>query len=251
MASCPITSWQTDGKTMATVTDFIFGDSKITVAGDCSHEIKRHLLLGRKTMTNLDCILKSKHITLPTKGHLVKVMIFPVVMFGCESWIIKKAEHRRINAFELWCWKSLLRVSWTARRSNQSILKDINEDLFCIVLCILATSSYLLLLWGPYHFCPLLFFISDLMLGKIDGGRRRGWQRIRRLNGITDSVDRSLSRLREMVMDGEAWRAAVHGVAKSQTRLSQTELNWTVSGKTCLKFKTINWKMTKLNKREV
>ena len=126
MASGPITSWQTDGEKVETVADFIFGGSKITADGDCSHEIKRHLLLGRKVMTNLDSILKSRDITLSTKVHLVKAMVFPVVMYGCESWTIKKAEHRRINAFELWCWRRLLRVAWTARRSNQSILKEIS-----------------------------------------------------------------------------------------------------------------------------
>ena len=126
MASCPITSWQIDGETMETESDFIFLGSKITEDGDCSHEIKSSLLLGRKVMTNLDSILKSRDITLPTKVHLVKVMIFPVVMYGCESWTTEKAEQQRIDAFELWCWRRLLRVSWTARRSNQSILKEIS-----------------------------------------------------------------------------------------------------------------------------
>ena len=126
MASSPITSWQIDGETVETVADFIFLGSKITADGDCSHEIKRRLLLGRKVMTNLDHILKSRDITLPTKVHLVKAMVFPVVMYGCQSWTIKKEECRRIDAFELWCWKRLLRVPWTARRSNQSILKEIS-----------------------------------------------------------------------------------------------------------------------------
>ena len=128
MVSGPITSWQIDGETMETVTDFILGASKITADGDCSHEIKRHLLLGRKVMTNLDSILKSRDITLPTKVHLAKAMVFPVVIYGCERWTIKKAEHRRIDAFELWCWRRLLRVPWTARRSNQSILKEIGPE---------------------------------------------------------------------------------------------------------------------------
>ena len=128
MASSPITSWQIDRKTMETVTDFIFGGSKITAYGDCSHEIKRHLVLGRKAMTNLDSILKSRDITLMTKVHLVKAMVFPVVIYGCESWTIKKAECQRIDAFELWCWRRLLRVPWTARRSHQSILKEINLE---------------------------------------------------------------------------------------------------------------------------
>ena len=128
MASSPITSWQIDGEMMETVRNFIFGGSKITADGDCSHEIKRHLLLGRKAMTNLDRILKSRDITLLTKVHLVKAMVFPVVMYGCESWTIKKAEHQRIDAFELWCWKRFLRVPWTARRSNHSILKEISPE---------------------------------------------------------------------------------------------------------------------------
>ena len=126
MASSPITSWQIDGETVETVADFILGGSKITADGDCSHEIKRRLLLGRKVMVNLDSILKNRDITLPTKIHLVKVMVFPVVMFGCESWTVKKAECRRIDAFELWCWRRLLRIPWTARRSNQPILKEIS-----------------------------------------------------------------------------------------------------------------------------
>ena len=130
IASSPITSWQIDGETVETVTDFIFGGSEFTAEGDCSLEIKRHLLLGRKVMTNLDSILKSRDITLPTKVHLVKAMVFPVVMYGCESWTIKKAERRRIDASELWCWRRLLRVPWTARRSNQSILKEISPELF-------------------------------------------------------------------------------------------------------------------------
>ena len=129
MASSPITSWQTDGETVETVTDFIFGGSKVTTDGDCSHESKRCLLLGRKVMTKLDSILKSRHITLQTKVHLVKAMVFPVVMYGCESWTVKKTERRRIDAFELWCWRRLLRVPWTARRTNQSILKEISPGI--------------------------------------------------------------------------------------------------------------------------
>ena len=128
MTTSPITSWQIDGETMETVTDFILGGSRITADGDCSHEIKRHMFLGRKVMTNLDSILKSRHIRLPTKVRLVKAMVFPVVMYGCESWTVKEAEHRRIDAFELWCWRRLLRVPWTARRSNQSILKEISPE---------------------------------------------------------------------------------------------------------------------------
>ena len=129
MASVPITSWEIDGETVDTVSDFILGGSKITVDGDCSHEIKRRLLLGRKVLTNLNSIFKSRDITLPTKVHLVKAMVFPVVMYGCESWTVKKAKHRRIDAFEVWCWRRLLRVPWTARRSNQSILKEISPGI--------------------------------------------------------------------------------------------------------------------------
>ena len=208
MASGSITSWQVDGETMETVTDFIFLGSKITADGDCSHEIKRRLLLGRKAMTDLDSILKSRDITLPTKVHLVKAIVFSVVMYGCESWTIKRAEHWRTDAFELWCWRRLLRVPWTAKRSNQSILKEINPK------------------------CSLKGLMLKLKLQYFGHLRRRTdslkrpwcWERLK-AKGEGDhrqldiwmaslTMDMSLSKLHELVMDRKAWRAAVHGVTK-------------------------------------
>ena len=190
MASGPITSWQIDGET---VSNFILGGSKITADGDCSHEIKRHLLLGRKVMTNLDSILKSRDITLPTKVHLVKVMVFPVVIYGCESWTVKKAECRRIDAFEMWCWRRLLRVLWTARRSNQPILKEISLG---------CSMEGLMLKLKLQYFGHLMRRVNSLektlMLGGTRGRRRRGGQRMRWLDGITDLMDMCPSKLQSL-----------------------------------------------------
>ena len=220
MASGPITSWQTDGATMETVRDFIFLGSKITADGDCSHEIKRHLLLGRKAISNLDSILKSRDITLLTKSFKSKLWFFSVVMYRCESWTIKKAECQKTDAFKLWCWKRLLRVPWTARRANQSILKEISPE---------YSSEGLMLKLKLQYFGHLRRRTNSLekplMVGKIEGGRRRGRQSIRWLDGITNLMNMCLSKLWEMVKDSEAWH--VHGVAKNQTRLS----NWTLQYK--------------------
>ena len=221
IASGPITSWQIDEDKVETVADFVFQGSKITADGDCSHEIKRHLLLGRKVMTNLDSIFKSRDITLPTKVRLVKAMVFPVVMYGCESWTVKKPERRRIDAFELWCWRRLLRVPWTARRSSESILKEISPG------CSLEGMMLKLRLQYFGHLMRTVDSLEKtLMLGEIGGRRRRGWQRMRWLDGITDSMDMGLGD------SGSWWQTRRPGMMRfmGSQRVGHdwaTELNWT------------------------
>ena len=208
-------SWET----MEAMTDFIFLGSKIIADGDCSHKMKRRLLLGRKAMTNLYYVLKTRDITLLTKVHIVKAMAFPVVMYGCESWTLNKTKHQRIDAFELWYWRRLLRIPWTARSSNQSILKEINPEYYSL--------EGLMLKLKLQYFGHLMqradSLEKTLMLGKMEGRRRRGQQRTRFLDSITNSMDMSLNKLQEIVKDSEVWFAVVHGMAKSRTGLSKQQ----------------------------
>ena len=232
MASGPITSWQIDGVTMETVTDLFFFGSKISADGDCNHEIKRHLLLGRKAMTNLDSILKSRDITLPTKLHIVKAMDFSLVMYGCESWTVKKAECQRIDAFELWCWRRLLKIPWPARRSNQSILKEISPEYSLEGLMLKLKLQYFgHLIWRTDS------LEKSLMLGMIKGRRRRGWQRMRWLDGWHHRLDGH--EFEQMgVGDGQGSLACCSPWGRKDLDMTE-QLNWTVAAKTENKYRSV------------
>ena len=233
MASGPITSWQIDGETVETVTDFIFLGSKITKDGDWTQEFIRHVLLGRKSMANLDSKVKSRDIILPTKVHPVKSTIFPVVSYGCESWTINRAGCWRTDAFKLWCWRGFLRVPWTARRLNPSVLKEISPE-YSLEGLMLKRQHFGHLMWRTDSLG------KTLMLQKIEGRSWREWQRIRWLDGITNSMDMSFSKLRDLLIDRDSWRTAVYGVTKSQKWLSNwTELNWTELNWTELKSRLL------------
>ena len=229
MAFSPITSRQIDAEKMETVADFIFVGFKITADGDCSHEIKRHLLLGRKAMTNLDTVLESRDITLPTRS-IVKAMVFPIVTYRCERWTITKVECQKIDAFELWCWRKILRVRWTARRSNQSILKEINPEYSLEGLMLKLKLQYFGHLMGRVDSLE-----KTLMLEKTEDRRRRELQRMIRLNGIINSKDMSLSKFQEIVKNRDAWCTPVCGVAKSWTQLS----NWQQEDTSCIFYNTV------------
>ena len=223
MASSPITLWQIEGEKVEAVTDFLFLGSKITADGNCSPEIRRQLLLGRKVMANLDSVLKSRDISLPTKVCVVKAMVFPVVPYSCESWTIKKAEWRRIDAFELWCWRKFLKIPWTTRRSNQSILREINPEYSLEGLILKLKLQYFgHLMWTAYSLG------KSLLLGKIEDRRGRGHQRMWWLDGITNAMDINLGKLREMVRDRETWHTAVHGITKSWMQLGDWTTDWLV-----------------------
>ena len=224
MASGCITSWYIEGEKVEVVTGFIFWGSTVTTDVDCSHEIRRQLLLGRKAMTNLDSVLKSRNITLPTKVYTVKAMVFPVVRYSSESWTIKVAEPQRIDASRPWCWRRLLKVPWTARRSNQSILREINPEYYLEGLMLKLKRQY----FGHLIRTASSLEKSTQMLGKIQGRRRIGHQRMRWLDGITDAREMNLEKLWEMVRDRETWHASVHGVAKRRTWLG----DWTTTKET-------------------
>ena len=219
MASGSITAWQIEGEMVEVVTDFLFLGSKITADGNCSHEIRRWLFLVRKEMTNLDTVLKSREIHLSTKVHIVKAMFFPVVTYRCQSWTIKKAESQRIDAFKLWCWRRLLKVPWTARL-NQSILREINSEYSLEGLMLKPKLQYFAHLMRTHNSLE-----KSLMLGRIEGRRRIGHQRMRWLDGITNTMNMNLGKIQEMVRDRETWCAAVHGVMKNRTQL----VNWTTT----------------------
>ena len=209
MASGPITTWQIEGEKVEIVTDFLFLGSKITAESDCSHEIRRWLLLGRKAMANLDSVSKGRDITLLTKVHIVKAMVFPVVIYSCESWTVKKTECQRIDAFKLWCWRKLLKVPWTVKRSNQSIFREISPEYSLEGLMRSWNSSiHIHLMWTDDS------LEKSLKLGKIEG-RRIGGHRMRWLDSIPSAMNMNLGKLWKMVRDREPWHAAVHGVAKS------------------------------------